>query len=192
MLWPVILPIQITAYIIGSLIVTATLVAPLAKWRRQPILLGASLLGMLAFVPSCMGIMSALDARRFGVFGYASFADVNDARVQRYLPPDARNVTVDKYPEGFRARYAITHEELMSYLDELWAKHGDRSVVPRGVMSAAMTVDGESFKLRFGDLGWPPLEGASEYCSPIAANGAGFSVWYSPKERIAYQRTGYW
>ena len=30
--------------------------------------------------------------------------DVNDFRVERYLPTAATDITIDKYPQGFRAR----------------------------------------------------------------------------------------
>lgn len=46
--------------------------------------------------------------------------------------------------------------------------------------------------LEFGDLGWSPLEDATEYRGPIMENGAGFFVWYNPKKGIAYQRANYW
>ncbi len=192
MLWPIVLPFQITACVILGLIVLATALAPLAKRRRIPTLFAFSALGLLAFVPSCIGIKSVIDARRFGVFNYATFDEVNDFRVERYLPPTARNITLDKYAQGFRARYAISEAELTAYLDELWAKYGDRSSSKRGELAAMATVDREFHKLRFGDLGWPPLDDATERFSPTAENGAGFSVWFSPKEGFAYEQAGYW
>ena len=192
MLWPIVLPFQITSCVLLTLIVIATLAAPLAKWKRLPTFFGVLLLSLVAFIPSCAGIMNIVDAKRFGVFNYRTFQEVNDFRVERYLPPAARDLTVDKYAQGFRARFTIKQSELDAYLDEVWSLHGDRSVVKRGEMSAMKLVDKESHELRFGDLGWAYLDDATEIYGPTAGNGAGFSVWYSPSQGIAYQRGGYW
>jgi hypothetical protein len=192
MLWPIVLPFQITSCVLLTLIVIATLAAPLAKWKRLPTFFGVLLLSLVAFIPSCAGIMNIVDAKRFGVFNYRTFQEVNDFRVERYLPPAARDITVDKYAQGFRARFTIKQSELDAYLDEVWSLHGERSVVKRGEMSAMKLVDKESHELRFGDLGWAYLDDATEIYGPTAGNGAGFSVWYSPSQGIAYQRGGYW
>ena len=150
------------------------------------------LLGVVGFIPSCTEIMKIIDAKRFGVFSYASFKDVSDFRVERYLPPDATQITLDKYPQGFRARFTISKEQLDSYLDELWDRYGAYSAVKRGKMFSMDRMDLESHSQRFGDLSWAHLKDATEYFSPTAANGAGFSVWYRPTEGIAYERAGYW
>ena len=55
-----------------------------------------------------------------------------------------------------------------------------------------MTVDPAAHDLYYGDLGWPHLENATEFYSPTAVNGAGFSVWFSDSEGVAYQHAGYW
>ena len=150
------------------------------------------LLGVVGFIPSCSGIKKVIDAKRFGVFSCASFEDVNDFRVERYLPPDSKQIIIDKYPQGFRARFKISREQLDAYLDKLWDKYGEYSGVKRGGIHSMNRIDLESHNLQFGDLGWPHLPDATEFYSPIAANGAGFSVWYSPAEGVAYERAGYW
>ncbi len=192
MLWPMILPFKITFCCIAGLIALLTLAAPLANRKRLHAFLGAKLLGILAFIPSCTAVMHVIDARRFGVFEYATFDDVDDFRVERYLPPTARGITLDKQATGFRARFQITETELSSYLDELWENDGDRAVVKRGGMFAMAVVDPKSHEHDFGDLGWPHLENATEYYSPTAGNGAGCSIWFSPSEGVAYQRAGHW
>ncbi len=174
------------------MVLLATLAAHLAKWRRLPTFFGTMVISLLAFVPSCTGIMNILDAKRFGVFNYQTFKEVDDFRVERYLPPAARDITIDKYAQGFRARFTISQSELDAYLDEVWSLYGNLSVVKRGEMSAMTLVDKQSHELYFGDLGWPHLDDATEVYGPTAGNGAGFSVWYSPSKRIAYQRGGYW
>jgi hypothetical protein len=192
MLWPIVLPFKITFWCLAVLVGIATATAPVLKWKRGKTFLIISLIACVAFIPSCVGIMAVIDTQRFGVFEYDAFGDVNDFRVERYLPPAATAITIDKYPQGFRARYSVTETDLIAYLDDIWAQYGDMSVVKRGEMYAMETVDPEHHDLQYGDLGWPPLENATEYHSPTAANGAGFSVWFSPREGIAYQRAGYW
>lgn len=192
MLWPIVLPFKITVCVLLALIVLATLAAPLVKWRRTQTLIGVTLLSLVAFIPSCAGIMQILDSSRFGVFNCAAFNDVKDFRVERYLPPAATNITIDKYPQGFRARFTISQSQLDAYLDEVWRSYGDQSVVERGEMSAMAIVDAKSHDLYYGDLGWPHLNDATEVYGPTAGNGAGFSVWFSPSEGIAYQRGSYW
>ncbi|WP_146410052.1 hypothetical protein [Allorhodopirellula heiligendammensis] len=136
--------------------------------------------------------MDVLDAKRFGVFEYQTFDEVDDFRVERYLPSVAQNITVNKYAQGFRARFSISQEQLDAYMDGVWSKYGDRSVAKRGEMSAMELVDEKSHELCYGDLRWPHLDDATEVYGPTASNGAGFSVWYSPSKRIAYQRASYW
>lgn len=192
MLWPIVLPLQITACVLLTLVVLATLAAPFVKWKRLPTFIGLSVLSLLAFIPTCNGITSIVDARRFGVFDYQTFNEVDDFRVERYLPPAARDITVDKRAQGFRARFTISQTELDTYMNEVWSLYGSRSVVKRGEMSAMALVDKESHERNFGDLGWSYLDDATEFYGPTAENGAGFSIWYSPTRRIAYQRAGYW
>ncbi len=47
-------------------------------------------------IPSCVGIMAILDAQRFGTFQCNSGSEVNDFRVERYLPAKARNISLKK------------------------------------------------------------------------------------------------
>lgn len=191
MLWPIVLPFLITVCIISGLIAVVTVLAPRGVWRRASVFCVASGLGVLGFVPACTCVMHVLDAKRFGVFTYATFDEVNDFRVERYLPPAAQGITLDKRAQGFRARYTINETELLSYLDELWDKYGEHSLEGRQERPTPSIVR-NSHGVWYEDLGWPSLDDAIEYRSPSARNGAGFFVWYSRKERIAYQRAGYW
>ncbi len=192
MLWTLVLPFKITFSLLAALVVIATAIAPALKWKRGKTFLISALAACLAFIPLFAGVMAFIDTQRFGVFEYATFDDVNDFRVERYLPPAATKITLDKYPQGFRARYTITEPDLIAYLDDIWERYGDQSAVKRGEMHSVSVVDRESHELRFGDLGWPPLDAAIEYHSPVASNGAGFSVWCSPQEGVAYERARYW
>lgn len=192
MLWPIILPCVITFGCLASMVVIVTVAAPVLKSKRGNTFLIATFIAGVTFVPSCMQIMAIVDAHRFGVFEYDSLRDVNDSRVERYLPPTATAITIDKYPQGFRARYSIAEADLIAYLDGLWARDGDRSAIKPGKISSTDVVDRETHKLWFGDLGWPPLDDATPHDGPTADNGAGFQIWYSREKGIAYERAGYW
>lgn len=192
MLWPSVLPAQITLALLAACVGAATVLAPRAKLKRLRVFRASGLLSLVAFIPSCCLVMRVIDARRFGVFEYAAFDQVADWRVERYLPPTATGITLEKKPMGFRARFRIDETGLRSYVDACWQDFGDRSVVkPENISEVTGS---EVLRLRdlFGDLGWPPLSDAKYYSGPRGRNGSGFEVWYSPSQKIAYERAGYW
>jgi hypothetical protein len=156
------------------------------------VFLASGLLSLVTFIPSCCVVMRVIDARRFGVFEYAVFDQVSDWRVERYLPPGARGITLEKRAGEFRARYTIDEVQLRAYVDASWHRFGDRSVTKRVDVSSRRVTSSDELRDRFGDLGWPPLEDARELVGPSAPNGAGFQVWYSPSQRTAYETAGYW
>ncbi|MDZ7616925.1 MAG: hypothetical protein U1E05_07975 [Patescibacteria group bacterium] len=133
-----------------------------------------------------------MSTRRFGLFTYETAADVRDFRVERYLPPAARNITLHKQAQGFRARYTISETELKSYLDDVWARYGDQSVTERDGLSSGSRIDADYHRLVYGDLGWPHLPDAVAFSGPSANSGTGFVVWFSLSEQTAYEHAGYW
>lgn len=71
MFWPVILPFQITC---GALIVAVVLLTVYASPKSGThfkSLCFYSLVALVAFIPSCTGIMMVIDVVRFGDFQYA-------------------------------------------------------------------------------------------------------------------------
>jgi hypothetical protein len=193
MLWPLILPFQIIFYFLVGMLIVAVIGLRVVKreWRR-PFLWALGLIG-LVFALAFPFVMNEIDARRFGVFRYATINDVQDLRVTRYLPPTAHDIIVDKQRQGFRARYKITEAALSAYTDDLWRKYGDRAKVPRDEMGTSSPGGSDTHKHEFGDLNWPMLPAdAKEFNSPRAANSAGFFIWHSPSTGIAYERADYW
>ncbi len=196
MLWPLILPMKITFWTFAAIVVLVTAIAPALKWKRKSTL-GLTLLAAgVLFIPSSSGLMALLDTQRFGVFEYETYAEVQDFRVERYLPPAATSITVAKTMQGFRAQYSISETDLQAYLDDSWERF--RNYYPHSAPDLRIhaisdrIVNAGSFDSQYGDLNWPPLKGAVEYHGPSAANGAGFTVWYSPSQQVAYERAGYW
>ena len=113
MLWPLVLPFKITFWVLAGLVATATVFAPVAKCRRSRTLLVSLLAAALLFVPSCSAVMAVIDANRFGLFQVASFDEMDDFRVRRYLPPEARDITIEKQAAGYRARFKISNSSTL-------------------------------------------------------------------------------
>ncbi len=192
MLWPIVLPFKITFCIFAGLVAIVTIFAPAVKWKRGKTFAIASGIACIVFVPFCAGVMENIDSQRFGVFHYASFAEVKDPRVERYLPTNARNISLDKNMAGHRAKYSISEAELMEYLDRLWERQGKYSARPRDEMNQGAKVSVESVEVEYGDLGWPVLENAVELHSPVAGDGGGATYFFDRTTGTAYHHAGYW
>ncbi len=192
MLWPLILPFKIAFWLLAGLVAIVTILAPSLKWKRGKTFAIALLLAIVAFIPSCTGIMAIVDSQRFGLFQYDSFAQVNDERIERYLPTQARNITLEKYAAGHRARYSISESDLMAYVDGLWDQYGEYSATERDDLDDGAKVSPESFDLYFGDLGWPVLENAIELNSPREGDGGGATYFLDRSGGTVYHFAGYW
>ena len=191
MFWPLVLPVQITFWLVTSIVLLATVFAPALKWKRAKTFGIASLIGCLAFVPSCAGIITILDSQRFGVFEYDAYSDVDDFRIERYLPTAAKNITLEKFASGHRARYSISQLELTDFLDDLWNDHGRFSAISRDELCDGESITADTFQHSFADLGWPPFN-AIEYHSPVQGDGGGATYYFDPSTGTTYHRAGYW
>lgn len=192
MLWPLVLPFQITIALLMAWVALWTALAPILKWKRGK-LLGISLAcGGLAFIPFCLGIMAILDAQRFGTFQYNSGSEVNDLRVERYLPAKARDISLKKVSNGHWAKYSISKADLLSYLDALWSRNGERSASSRDQLHDGEPVSVETIDHIFADLKWPALKNPREFHSPIENDGGGATYYYEATTDTVYQRAGYW
>ena len=145
-------------------------------------------LACLMFVPSCMFVQTVAAPFRFGVFHYDNFAAVDDWRIERFLPASAMDITLEKpaHTNGFRAKYKISKTELEKWLDETWNQAREYAVDSREEAQEVVSVP------HFEDLGWPTLADAVRYEGPRKDNYAGFTIWYSESEGIAYEDAGYW
>ncbi|TWT65916.1 hypothetical protein Pla123a_48270 [Posidoniimonas polymericola] len=193
MLWPLVLPFQISAACLASLVVVLTAAAPRWRWKRGSTFLIATMLALFALVPSCTVVQLGIDALRFGRFDYADVSQIDDFRARRYLPDAAVDIEMHKHAQGYRARYSISEADFQSYLDGLWETYGSRSAVERGGYAGEESAaDATTMQLAFGDLGWPTLESAVEFHSPTEPDGGGAVYYFDRQTGIAYQRTGYW
>ena len=192
MLWPIVLPAQITLAIMTTFVVAATIVAALLRTKPGIVFWFCSAIAFVAFIPSCAGLMSVLDSRRFGVFRYASYKDVQDFRIERYLPPAATRITLEKTPTGHRAKYTIPEADLRAYLNQLWTAYGKASAVSRDELSDGTPATAEEMRTEFDGLGWPPLQNALKYHSPVEPDGGGATYYVDPTTNTVCHRAGYW
>lgn len=186
-----ILPAEIAFWVLTAIVLLVTVFAPVMKWKRVKAFGIVSLLAVLAFIPSCMGIMATVDSQRFGVFRYDSYSEVDDFRIERYLPTQARDITLDKYFTGHRAKYSISQSELTDYLDGLWDRDGQYSAFARDDLNDGVTVSSDDFEYFFADLGWRPFE-AIEYHSPVQSDGGGAFYYFDPSTGTTYHCAAYW
>jgi hypothetical protein len=192
MLWPIVLPVQLTFWIMLSMIVVSTLLAVALKWKPIRVFLGSIALAFVAFIPSCTGIMSVLDARRFGVFQYATYAEVQDFRIYRYLPVSAHSITLEKTAMGHRAKYSISEPEMRDYMDRLWKECGEGSAIARSDLNEGEIVKRDEIEYQFRELGWTPLTNAIRFHSPVQGDGGGAEYFLDASSGTAYHRAGYW
>lgn len=192
MLWPLVLPFEITCWTLIALLVVATVAAPVFRTKRKRVFAWGFFVALIAFIPSCTAVMSLVDEYRFGIFNYPDFRSVNDFRVERYLPEPATDITIEKHPQGFRAKFEIGKPALDDWFDRTWEQNGEHSVVPRVSDREAKPVRRETFEHHFGDLGWEAPSDLNEYEGPVAGNGAGFTIWYNERASIGYEHAGYW
>ncbi len=193
MFWNLVLPLRITFWTLIALVVVSTAIAPLLNWKRAKTFLITSALALVAFIPSCTGIMYLIDNAQFGYFEYNTFGDVKDFRVERLLPTTASQIKMYKRSNGYRAKYVISEVDLHAFLDNLWKQYGKNSPVQRSTLfGEGATVSSEELHRMFSELGWPPLTDAIEYHSPAEADGGGATYYFDASVGIVYQRTGYW
>jgi len=192
MFWPIILPLKITFWLLVGIVLVGTLVSPVLHWKRHKTFWIASLFACVVFIPSCVGITFVLDARRFGTFQYDTFSAVQDFRIERYLPTSARDITLQKFGAGHRAKYTLTQPELTAYLDALWRKADGYSSMTRDELDDGATLAFAEFAHNFAGLDWPALETVVQFHSPVQANGGGATYYFDVTSNVVYHRAGYW
>ena len=193
MFWPIVLPFQITCCVLVIAVVVLTLFAPPKNWNRFKKFVLYSIAGLIAFIPSCAGIMTAVDAVRFGDFTYPTYSQISDFRSKRYMPESATDIQMRKHANGYLARYTLSPHEFDSYLNGLWETYGEHSAVDRGEFyDEGKTVDPESFNSTFDGLGWDCPLNAIVYYSPSESDGGGATYYVDSDSKLVFQRTGFW
>jgi hypothetical protein len=192
MLWPLVQPFLITCCICAVVVAAGVAIAPYLKRSRKKTFVALTALSFVGFIPSCVGVTTIVDSYRFGTFQYSTFEELRDFRIERYIPKEARTITLNKYASGHRAKYTVSEIELKAHLDHLWAKAGQHSVISREKPNVGALSSADQMQAEFGDLNWPILQNAVELHSPVAGNGAGATYYFSKETSMVYQRAGYW
>ncbi len=191
MLWPFILPAQITFGILLALFIAAVIVA--RKYRKAgKVAYFGCVIFMLAFKPCCMGVQALIDPYRFGVFEYAGHDLIGDARVKRNMPEAATAIIVDQGTFYFRARYTVDQKTVEAWFDKQWALHGGTSITQRAP-NATLSESDRKYRLEdFAVLGVTIPANAVVYEGPCQGNGRGFTLFYDTANSTAYQVMFYW
>lgn len=192
MFWPLILPAKITFWLLLAVIVCFTCLAPIARLRRLHVFFGTLLLAVVAFIPSCVGVMAVLDSRRFGEFEYATYDEVDDFRVERYLPPQARSIKLYKIPNGFRAMFQISEADLAAWHDSIWSDYGSADAFDTERGPDESEAIASEMLVHFELLDWLLPQPEVGYYAPVAANGATFKTWYDRDTNTAILWGCYW
>ena len=191
MLWHLVLPFKITFWTLSVLLGIAIAAAPSMGKTRSRVFLWGFPMVLVTFIPSCSVVMHFLDRSRFGIFEYDVVQTIEDPLIARYLPPDARDLTIDRFARGYRARYLVEPDELENWFDSIWNDFGEFSAEAK-TAPVFTELTPEEFDREFGGLGWPRPAEVVFYQGPVASNGAGFSIWYDAETSFAYEVASHW
>ena len=175
-----------------SLVIILTLFSTIAGRKRLPAFLIFSSIALVAFIPSCTAIMGVIDSQRFGEFNYATYKDVHDFRVERYLPPEATNIRLLKIPNGFRAKFMIAESDVKNWHNHFWAEYGDLDEFKQNATPDESPSVNDEMMLRFEGLNWNLPVADVAYAAPSAPNGATFVIWYNRQSNSAMLWGCYW
>lgn len=194
MLWPLILPVQLTFVLLAVIFFAAVYVGQLRKWRQGRLVAGLFIGMPLMFIPSCLVVTTSVNHFRFGMFWYPDFASIQDFRIERYMPPAAADIHVYKHysGNGYRASFRIAKADLDAWHNMCWQSHGQDSVNERPEVDIAKSADVEDFNHCFAEFKWSQPKDLTVYQGPVAGNGASYTIWYSPSDQMAFLTSCYW
>ena len=181
-----IIPGFITASILTALTITAVIMLSRRGWRLTAAVIVSTVVALVASIPLGGIVAIVVAAVRYGTFEYDSAAAICDYNID--IPPSATNITLNKTVSGHKARFTITERELTTWIGTVIAKRANEPMVDY----VPDTLTPEDFDSKFGQMGWEYPPDNYGLFSPISANGAGFLIWYSPVQQMAYMDAGYW
>jgi hypothetical protein len=150
------------------------------------------LVAFLAIVPACNVNSYIIDQFRFGTFTYASYEDILYLHRKEYLPDKAKNILLISDGGGFKAQYEISREDLDAYIEKFLKndKEGFRQL--KNFEEVYLDIERDYFEKKFKAFGWKAPGDLVPIEPVIKGNGAGFSIWHSESEGMAYEVAGYW
>ena len=194
MLWPFVLPFEITIALMIALVACLFWLGKRRKWQAGNSAIAAICLPPLLFIPSCVATTYVVDLFRFGTFHYSDYESIDDLRVERYMPPTATDITVYKHSSGngYRARFTISQQDFDAWHDQFWDRYGEYSNMRRPDNDGKAASDPDNFQRLFGEFNWSLPTDAVNYQSPVAGNGAHYDIAYSPSQEVAFLTSCYW
>jgi len=183
MFGPAILPVQLT--VVFLLVSTLIAVAPLSRFGHRPrkILRNSCFASIILFVPACLGIGFLIDLLRYGEFSFHTAAEVSDPYVK--LPVEATEITLFKFASGHDVRFRISVADLKKWM----------AVASTDRNEGRFRIDATSrpgVPQLFQRHGWTVSDDVDFYQGTYSPRGAGFDVWYSPEQGVAYLHATYW
>ncbi len=198
MFWWIKEPLQIA---ISPVLVCCCIVL-VASWVASKNFVKALAVSIIAsiviFLVVFIAILKPVDSGRFGGFAYPNKAAITHYKVAYWMPAKARDITVYSNAMGHVARFRIDKDSFIEWLNEERERGGEGPVVwsensnlaNQNIGFEKLTI--ESFELYFRKTGWEYPDDNIEFQGPRASNGAGFTVYYSPKQGYVYLWAGYW
>ncbi|MBS0266703.1 MAG: hypothetical protein JSS02_32545 [Planctomycetes bacterium] len=184
MLEPLVTGFNVAILVMFFVFLGAVSILPNYGYPPRKALKLACILSAVLFIPSCFGISLLVEFVRNGRFTYQTAIEITDPKVK--LPPSATDITLFKYASGHDARFKVSNADLSQWLESNQANRKENR--PDGSFGARVPA-------HFSKYGWPSNDDENdleEYSGPIAETGAGFDIWYSPKNGTAYLHCGYW
>ena len=133
----------------------------------------------------------ALEDKTFlsGKHRFRSADMVADPRIKPYLPPKATDIVIFSERGGHFARYKVSLDDFIEFLDELWKRDGEASVQEREEMQPVKAAATDRFRKA---AGWEPLQDAIRFHGPTKSNGAMTTFFYDRTTGTVYHDRGYW
>ena len=188
MFGPVILPFFFTVFVLGVLFVGITYSL---TQRSESVAAGMAVgfaVCFLMFLPTIVVVGLLVDGVRYGEFSYATASQVRDIN----MPDDATGIVIHRYASGHATRCVVTHASLKTWMAGVTARRRSHSDATPFVQLEADDWRMHKGHWEFDRYNWLRPGDVICYEGWHARTGAGFDVWYSPSQKTAYIRAGYW
>ena len=192
MLGLILLPVVITFFLIGGLLALTLVYLAITRRLRLKVASWVMTIGVIAFIPSCVGVQLVLADYMFGDFHYAAYEDIDVPGVDTHLPSKATNIDVASYPGGYKARFQIAEADLDEWFNHTWEKARNTAADSRREKEQVSKYGVEGFEYNFEKQGWSISPATIVYNGPIKSNGAGYTIWFDAENNVTYQSVGYW
>lgn len=142
-------------------------------------------------------IKKTADARKqptvlAGKHNFKTLTEIDDPRIEPWLPPQAKEIALVCDRGGHLARYKIEEDQFLKFVDSLWGSSEDSAHKRSGMSGEGEPVSSEEVAKRFKRASWEPLENATRYYGPSQSNGAITTYYFDREAGVAYHDRGYW